>query len=120
MVIDPRPLETKGNRFVTVHLRAIESRILIAEGNLRPGRNDLDFCRGYFITMALYLKDSTAPEFLRWYRHSIRDLLALQDVDPGRDRGSWPPVCRWSDFGGRYYTTSLALLVLQTPYRLNP
>jgi hypothetical protein len=52
-----------------------------------------------------------------WNRHLSTRLLALQRTD-GAWAGSWDPeTCLWGGYGGRVYTTSLAVLCLQVYYR---
>jgi len=52
-----------------------------------------------------------------WNRHLTTRILSLQRSDGGI-AGSWDPeACLWGGYGGRVYTTSLAVLCLQVYYR---
>ncbi|MBL8888661.1 MAG: hypothetical protein JNL67_01700 [Planctomycetaceae bacterium] len=52
-----------------------------------------------------------------WNKNLCTRLLSLQRSD-GADSGSWDPEsCLWGGYGGRVYTTSLAVLCLQVYYR---
>ncbi|MCA8975601.1 MAG: hypothetical protein KDC98_12845 [Planctomycetes bacterium] len=45
--------------------------------------------------------------------------LAVERVGLPRaeDAGSWPPIGAWGDVGGRVWTTALAVLTLEAPFR---
>jgi hypothetical protein len=43
--------------------------------------------------------------------------LASQQVLEGNDRGSWQPIGVWGEAGGRTWTTAMAVLTLEAPYR---
>lgn len=52
-----------------------------------------------------------------WNKNLCTRLLSLQQSD-GSESGSWDPEsCLWGGYGGRVYTTSLAVLCLQVYYR---
>jgi hypothetical protein len=52
-----------------------------------------------------------------WNKNVSTRLLSLQRSG-GPDSGSWDPeACLWGGYGGRVYTTSLAVLCLQVYYR---
>ena len=70
----------------------------------------LDFYRTYFQTAALHeagLDD--APEMQR-----LRQRLESAQEQGGRNAGSWAAQDPWSRTGGRVYSTSLAVLALQS------
>tara|TARA_R110002072_G_scaffold174303_4_gene329448 strand:+ start:55383 stop:56519 length:1137 start_codon:yes stop_codon:yes gene_type:complete len=43
--------------------------------------------------------------------------LAKAQVADGEDRGSWAPIGVWGEAGGRAWTTAMAVLTLEAPYR---
>lgn len=43
--------------------------------------------------------------------------LARQQVLEGNVRGSWQPIGVWGAAGGRTWTTAMAVLTLEAPYR---
>ncbi len=43
--------------------------------------------------------------------------LAKAQVADGEDRGSWAPIGVWGDGGGRVWTTAMAVLTLEAPFR---
>lgn len=47
----------------------------------------------------------------------IGKALALAQVTAGADVGSWQPIGAWGDVGGRAWTTAMAVLALEAPYR---
>ncbi len=88
-------------------------------------RMALDLCHLWFGSLALLRtqgngKNSWAP----WNSKVKKALVALQQAaqDAGTEgsAGSWGIVDRWSSFGGSIYTTSLAVLTLQSYYRYPP
>jgi len=50
----------------------------------------------------------------------IRDRIIGLQKHGGCERGSWDPNSRWGRWGGRVYTTALAILTLQVYYRYTP
>lgn len=79
--------------------------------------------------------DELGPDLYYWYygsyamhqmggeRHWERWRRALESVLPAAQRtdgdaaGSWDPDGPWGSFGGRVYSTALALLTLEVPFR---
>lgn len=43
--------------------------------------------------------------------------LAAKQIAEGEHKGSWEPIGFWGEVGGRVWTTAMAVLVLETPYR---
>lgn len=75
---------------------------------------DKDFYLWYNGTLAMY--QAGGRNWARW-NAVVRDiLLRLQRID-GCERGSWDPTSRWGQYGGRVYSTALAVLTLEVYYR---
>ncbi|MGL6225361.1 MAG: prenyltransferase/squalene oxidase repeat-containing protein [Thermoguttaceae bacterium] len=57
-----------------------------------------------------------------WYKwnRALRDSLIERQVLRGHERGSWYFEGQWNAAGGRLYTTSLVLLILEVYYRHLP
>ncbi len=73
-----------------------------------------DYYLWYNCTLAMFRAGGEA--WRRW-NDCIRDaVIGLQERN-GCQRGSWPPIDRWSDRGGRIYSTALAVLTLEVYYR---
>ena len=100
--------------------------MLITDCRHLPGQQIDNLYFWYYASLAL--KQASADQTLAtsdvvqqswelWNRNLTTRLLSLQVVD-GADKGSWPPEsCLWGGYGGRVYTTSLAVLCLQVYYR---
>ncbi|HJT34042.1 MAG TPA: hypothetical protein VJ783_18495, partial [Pirellulales bacterium] len=75
-----------------------------------------DYYLWYNCTMAMF--QAGGDPWKRW-NGAMRDrLIALQVPGEGCDRGSWiPQGDAYGDWGGRIYTTALALLTLEVYYR---
>jgi hypothetical protein len=73
-----------------------------------------DFYGWYFTSLALFQAGGQAWE--RW-NAGLKPLLLAAQEGTGSHAGSWPPIDRWSQFGGRLYTTATAALILETYYR---
>lgn len=58
-------------------------------------------------------------EWYKWNR-ALRDSLIERQVLRGHERGSWYFEGQWNAAGGRLYTTSLSLLILEVYYRHLP
>lgn len=48
---------------------------------------------------------------------AIADRLAARQVTEGDERGSWEPIGVYDQAGGRVWTTAMAVLVLEVPFR---
>ena len=55
----------------------------------------------------------------KWNR-GLRDALVSKQVTEGHERGSWYHPGNWNDNGGRLYTTSMAVMILEVYYRHLP
>lgn len=71
----------------------------------------------YYATLALH--EHQGPEWEQWNTALQSRLLAIQERS-GPDAGSWSPETRWGGYGGRVYTTAIATLCLEVPYRYIP
>lgn len=68
----------------------------------------------YYATLAMH--EHQGPEWQQWNSALQSRLLAIQERS-GPDAGSWSPETRWGGYGGRVYTTAIATLCLEVPYR---
>ena len=55
----------------------------------------------------------------KWNR-KLRDALVAEQITEGHERGSWYHTGDWNDTGGRLYTTSMAVMILEVYYRHLP
>ena len=82
-----------------------------------PQQTEPNFYYWYYGTLALYhLQDE---HWRRWNRSLVRTLLALQEKQ-GPQRGSWTARSAWGGYGGRAFTTALAVMSLEVYYRYVP
>lgn len=68
-----------------------------------------DYYTWYFLSRGLAGQDGETPSALL---SALRSDLLLRQETTGEERGSWKPVDRWSELGGRVYTTAMASLAL--------
>jgi hypothetical protein len=74
-----------------------------------------DYYLWYNCTLAMFQVGGGPWE--RWNK-ALRDhVIERQLQGDACERGSWPPDDRWSDHGGRVYSTALAVLTLEVYYR---
>jgi hypothetical protein len=103
------------------HRRAGEESVAYLLRN-RPVRRDQDEANEYFwyyATLALFQEGGPAWE--AWNSRLKEVLLALQLGDEtGTAAGSWDPISRRAQTGGRVYSTALAILCLEVYYRYAP
>ncbi|MBI4834338.1 MAG: terpene cyclase/mutase family protein [Planctomycetes bacterium] len=76
---------------------------------------DNDYYYWYFGTLAMCKKGG--KEWQNWNKHLKETLVKAQETNNTAGAGSWAPEDRWSAYGGRLYTTAMAILTLQTYYR---
>ncbi len=82
-----------------------------------PGSGPPNFYYWYYATIALAQVGGTPWD--TWNR-ALRDtLIGMQRRDKPWE-GSWDPSCVWGGYGGRVYTTALAILCLEAYYRYLP
>ena len=62
---------------------------------------------------------TTHPDGAEYWRRHLAPQLVARQVHKGdpEHRGSWDPIGPWAETGGRVYTTALAVIALQAPYR---
>ncbi|MDP7032969.1 MAG: zf-HC2 domain-containing protein [Planctomycetota bacterium] len=92
-----------------------QARWLTSPEQVQSLDRQLDYYCWYHTASALHHhKGRTSGQWL----DAVNDkLIHLQLPSDHRNAGSWPPASRWGRYAGRVYTTSLALLTLQTPHR---
>jgi hypothetical protein len=71
----------------------------------------------YYATLALYQHQDWM--WNRWNERIKDELLAHQGAEGGA-AGSWEPVDRWAQTGGRVYQTAICTLTLEVYYRYLP
>jgi tetratricopeptide (TPR) repeat protein len=99
-----------------VHLDPKRDRMEIDNLPARhPGANDYYFW--YYANLALHQR--RGDEWEKWHPQ-VRDTLVKHQERQGDDRGSWPPISRWSGRSGRVYSTAMAILALEVYYRYAP
>ncbi len=76
-----------------------------------------DYYLWYNCTLGMFQAGGQAWE--RW-NGIVRDRIIALQKHGGCERGSWDPDSRWGRWGGRVYTTALAILTLQVYYRYTP
>ncbi|MDW8077719.1 MAG: hypothetical protein RMJ16_02415 [Thermoguttaceae bacterium] len=82
-----------------------------------PGSSPPNFYFWYYATLAL--SQIGGPRWEEWNRALRQTLVSTQRRDYPWE-GSWDPTCIWGGYGGRVYTTALAILCLETYYRYLP
>ncbi len=80
-----------------------------------PDRGNLYY--NYYATQVVHHYGGGA--WKRWNAAMRDPLIARQSLE-GHERGSWYFEGEWNDRGGRLYTTSLAILILEVYYRHLP
>lgn len=120
----------------TIEIMGLVPSVFGADGKLRtltmqdsqnlPGRQVDNLYFWYYGSMAM--RQATSDPVLvdseivhqsweLWNKNLSTRLLTLQRSG-GAESGSWDPeACLWGGYGGRVYTTSLAVLCLQVYYR---
>ena len=103
------------------HRRAAEESVDYLLRN-KPARRDQDGVNEYYwyyATLALFQEGGPAWES---WNATLKDvLLSLQLGDDARSAaGSWDPISRRAETGGRVYMTAIAVLCLEVYYRYAP
>ncbi len=81
----------------------------------KPDRAAPDYYYWYYASYALFqMGDEFFPD---WNKSMKRALLALQCKDRNANYGSFNPNTEWGGYGGRIYSTALAILTLEVYYR---
>jgi hypothetical protein len=97
---------------------AAVSSLLVADLPLiAPDKTD--FNHWYFATMALFQADGPdGPMWKKWNEPLKTALVpSQQTAKDGCAGGSWAPVSRWADPGGRIWSTAINSLTLEIYYR---
>ena len=89
----------------------ISTRSLLVRDASNPGKTSLDLHRSFFLTANLQREQT--EDSLRQLA-AIRQSLINYQISHGAYSGSWPPDDRWSNSGGRIFSTALASLSLET------
>lgn len=114
-------LPLSGEDELEAHRRAAEESVDYLLRNL-PARRDQDGANEYFwyyATLALFQEGGPAWE--TWNSRLKEILLALQlGDDAGSAAGSWDPISRRAETGGRVYATAISVLCLEVYYRYAP
>lgn len=97
--------------------RMAEARAAVARIEERPpvwdlGRGTIDYYYWYHGRYAL----QGAELGERWVA-TLNEVLIDHQRSEGHLDGSWDPVGVWCEEGGRIYSTALAILILEAPYR---
>lgn len=71
----------------------------------------------YHGTLAAFL---LGGNLWRHWNEYLRETLVANQVKTGEAAGSWPPVDKWGNSGGRLYSTTFCLLNLEIYYRYQP
>ena len=74
----------------------------------------MDFYYWYFGTLAMF---QIGGETWKTWNENIKSTLLSMQSKTGNEKGSWDPIDKWSGYGGRVYTTSMAILTLEVYYR---
>jgi len=82
-----------------------------------PGKDPPNFYYWYYGTLAMFQVGGEAWQ--RW-NQALRHTLVTKQRRDHPWEGSWDPICIWGGYGGRVYTTALAILCLETYYRYLP
>jgi hypothetical protein len=96
--------------------RMAESASLLLR-NLPDWSRDANTYYWYYATLALFQHQGDA--WFTWNDAMTSAILARQSA-AGPDAGSWAPVDRWSNIGGRVYQTAMCALCLEVYYRYLP
>jgi uncharacterized protein YfaP (DUF2135 family) len=84
----------------------------------RKAEENRDYYLWYNCTLAMF---QVGGEYWERWNSLVRDTIVGLQCHAGCERGSWDPNdTRWGEFGGRIYTTALAVLTLETYYRYTP
>lgn len=73
-----------------------------------------DYYLWYNCTLAMF---QVGGDLWRRWNDVVRDTIVNLQRHDGCARGSWDPNTKWGRYGGRIYTTALAVLTLEVYYR---
>lgn len=84
--------------------------------HLPARKKDTSYC-WYYATQALF--HMQGEPWRRW-NEAMSDTVLSTQVEKGPNAGSWDPQDQWESRGGRIYSTSLRLLMLEVSFRHLP
>jgi hypothetical protein len=82
-----------------------------------PASGEMNLYYWYYATMALF--QLQGDDWQTWNAALQQRLLDSQETH-GTLAGSWPTSTVWGGYGGRVYTTAMAVLCLEVYYRYLP
>lgn len=100
-----------------IEILAKEEQLLLQQMPVRfvkGNERNTDYYYYYYGSLAMYQQNGAA--WKQWGAALQDSLLNVQQT-VGANAGSWEPVDRWSNYGGRFYTTSMAILALESNFR---
>ena len=82
-----------------------------------PSGNRPNLYYWYYATLGLYQHQGTS-----WHRwnEALKHTLVKAQLTEGDEAGSWSPETVWGGYGGRVYSTAMAVLSLEVYYRYLP
>jgi len=83
-------------------------------GDPRGVYDEWDYYLWYNCTLGMF---QVGGDLWNRWNTVIRDTLVKLQRHDGCERGSWDPNSKWGRFGGRIYSTALAILTLEVYYR---
>ena len=98
-----------------------KNQIRIVQKNLPEWEkaNSMDHGMYYWYhgTLAMFLVGGKA-----WavWNERLRPMLIAHQIKEGCEKGSWPPIDKWNSAGGRIYSTTINILILEIYYRYRP
>jgi len=82
-----------------------------------PGQAEANLYYWYYATLGMYQMQGA---HWRQWNDALQSTLLGRQQKTGPLAGSWNPDTRWAGYGGRVYSTALAALCLEVPYRFLP
>jgi hypothetical protein len=81
---------------------------------------DADRCNLYYVYYATLALHHYGGEHWETWNSGLQEFLIREQVKQGCEAGSWHFPNSYCDVGGRLLNTSLAVMILETPYRIMP
>jgi len=98
-----------------------DSRLRIGAKYLTKNLPDWDDRDAYYWYYATQVCHHMEGKFWRTWNNKMKVLLPANQVEKGRERGSWDPRGdEWGDEGGRLFVTCLSTFMLEVYYRHLP
>ncbi len=82
-----------------------------------PGQGEPNLYYWYYGSIAMY---QIQGDYWKRWSDALRKTLLSTQRKAGPLAGSWDPNTRWDGYGGRVYSTALAILSLEAHYRYLP